>query len=198
MDGYGVDPAALEATAHGINGAMAELKTLGIDAKAHEGRGFSAIALGGTKVGHTGLQTALHDFAERWEWGVRNLMGDGDEFAQRLGLAAGAYYENERFCLGLVKNVANDLVGNPHVSDDEVTKGSFSDIGKALHPDYSAKSFADARHNMAQTWAAEGRDLSEGPMGVGKYVESGLGIRDQMESSRDQTFGAQSRPKAEG
>jgi hypothetical protein len=54
--GFGLDPAALQETADGINATISELKTLGIDEGAELGRGFSGLSLTGMQVGHAGLQ----------------------------------------------------------------------------------------------------------------------------------------------
>ena len=80
-DGYGVDPNALRATAKGIDDAIAELKTLGVDGSAGMGRGFSGLALRGMQVGPGGLQQAFEQFCERWPWGVRTLVQDGNQIA---------------------------------------------------------------------------------------------------------------------
>ncbi|MET8677592.1 hypothetical protein ABZW18_08380 [Streptomyces sp. NPDC004647] len=155
--GYGADPEALAAVAKGIDAALAELTEVGMIGEASTGRGFEGIALSGLEVGHGELTGALEEFCSRWEWGVRALMTEGNEFAAGLGLAAGAYHESEEYGVGALKVAANAAVGNPHASEDEVTKQSFGGIWDSGHgstPDYSGESFRQAQANQDAGWDA--------------------------------------------
>lgn len=193
MDGYGVDPAALKATEHGIDSAMQELKSIGFSGgQAETGNGFDNVALSSLKVGNAALNSAFDAFCERWSWGVRTLMQDGSEFAVRLGLAAGYYHEVNNYGVGLLKDVTNDLVGNPHLSDEQAAKQSFqSTISAALHPDFSRASVENAGHHMGATWKNEGRSLMDGPNGWGKDLIGATGHGKDYEQIKDQMFGPQ-------
>ncbi len=190
-EGYAVDPRALSEAAQGINGAIAELKTLGIDESGEVGRGFSRISLRGMQLGHPGLQGAFDQFCERWSWGVRTLVQDGNQIAVRLNLSAGAYHDMENYALGALKDVVVDLAGNPHASDKQVEKQSWDQIAQdgAAHPDWSARSWDTAGKQMAAQWKAEGRDLAEGPYGLGKDAAKLAGLGPQFTAGEDRLFG---------
>lgn len=198
-EGYGVTPELLQQTAKGINDTIGELKKLGIDESGEIGRGFSQISLRGMQVGHEGLEKAFADFCERWSWGVRTMVQDGSQFAVMLNLSAGEYFDAEQYGIGVLKDVAGGAVGDPHKTDQQVENESWSDIRNQADPlnaDYSAKSFEQLGDDVSRTWRTEARDLSEGPMGVNRYVEDAAGTRDQMEQERDQTFGSDTRGNA--
>ena len=188
-EGYGLDPAALRETADGINEAITELKALGFAEGAEAGRGFSELELSGLEVGHAGLQGAFEQFCERWEWGVRTLVQDGNQIASRLGLAAGRYHDMEQYAVGLLKDVAVDVAGNPHLSDEQVEGQSVQQLIAGERPDYSAESWDKAGQQMAAQWKAEGRDLSEGPLGVAKTTANLIGVGDEFARTEDRMFG---------
>lgn len=164
-DSYQVDPNALANTAQGINDAVAELKKLGIDEGAEVGRGFSSIALTGMQVGNPGLQSALDGFCERWSWGVRTLVHDGTEIADRLGLSAGRYYDQEQYASGVLKDVVNAAIGNPDLTQAQVEKQSWDQtLGNNPYTqitgaDYSKASLDKAAADSRAAWAAEGKDV---------------------------------------
>ncbi|MGH3621467.1 MAG: hypothetical protein ACRDQ5_06710, partial [Sciscionella sp.] len=120
MSGYGVSPQTLQETAQGINDAIGELKSLGIAESGEIGRGFSGLSLRGMQVGHQGLEKAFGDFCERWSWGVRTLVQDGNEIAARLHLSAGEYHDAEQYASGTFKDLTNDIAGDPHKSNEQV------------------------------------------------------------------------------
>ncbi|MDI3419939.1 hypothetical protein [Streptomyces luteolus] len=161
------------------------------------GRGFDSIALTGVQLGHVQLTAAFEEFCERWEWGVRALLAEGDKFAQGVGLAAGAYYENEQYIDGTFKIGANALMGNPHATEEEVTAQSWDQVWgnhAFADPDYSQKSFEEAGANMAQGWKDAGRDVATSDMSVGglardQALESSGISEEQYERSLDQYFG---------
>jgi hypothetical protein len=190
--GFGLDPAALQETADGINATISELKTLGIDEGAELGRGFSGLSLTGMQVGHAGLQGAFDQFCERWSWGARTLVQDGNEIAARIGLAAGMYKDVENYAIGTLKDLIVDASGNPHADAKTVENESWSQIASdsAAHPDYSAQSWDKAGQDMAAQWKAEGRDLAEGPFGLGKKVADMAGNGAGFAHAEGQVFGA--------
>src|ERR1700753_1292890 len=104
-DGFSVDQAALNATARGINNTIGALKGLGIDETGEEGRGVSGLRLTGLQGRQGDLPSAFGAFCDRWSWGVRSLVQDGNQFAARLGLSAGVYHDTEQYLTGVAKNV---------------------------------------------------------------------------------------------
>jgi hypothetical protein len=114
--------------AKGLTEALGELKELGMVGTAGAGRGFGDIALSGLELGHEGLTGEFKSFCERWEWGVRSLINEGNGFAVRTGLAAGTYDETEQYVEGSFKIVTNAAIGNPYASEDEVTRQGWGDI----------------------------------------------------------------------
>ena len=167
MTGFEVDPALLQEAAQGISDTIAELKTLGLAEQADVGRGFESLSLRGLQVGHQGLHQAFSEFCDRWSWGVRTLVNDGNEIAQRLGLSAGTYHDVEQYTVGVLKDAVNALVGDPHAANQQVEHESFGQILASDTPDYSAQSWHRAGQDMAATWTAEGRDLRAGDLGAG-------------------------------
>ncbi|MBT2441580.1 hypothetical protein J7E93_15940 [Streptomyces sp. ISL-36] len=188
----------LNEIANGLTLALGELKELGMDSMAGEGRGFGEIALPGLALGHEGLTGTFSSFCERWEWGVRALIDEGNAFAVATGLSAGTYHETEQYLEGTFKIVTNAAIGNPYASEDEVTKQEWGDIatsGIFGGVDYSQESFDQARANSAQGWKDAGRDLMTsqtiGLPGMNpQNLHSSVGVSDaQYEEMLDGMFG---------
>ncbi|WP_240467952.1 hypothetical protein [Streptomyces dangxiongensis] len=162
MTGGGKDLKAegLALIAKGLTEALGELKELGMVGEAGAGRGFGDIALSGLELGHEGLTGEFKSFCERWEWGVRSLINEGNGFAVKTGLSAGTYYETDKYIEGSFKVVANSAVGNPYASEEDVEKMGWGDIAKSgMSVDYSKKSFDQALANSEQGWKDAGRDV---------------------------------------
>ncbi|MBB5930349.1 hypothetical protein [Streptomyces echinatus] len=149
--------------AKGLTDALGELKELGMVGEAGAGRGFSDIALSGLELGHEGLTGEFESFCERWEWGVRSLINEGNGFAEKTGLAAGTYYENDKYVEGTFKIVTNAAVGNPYASEEDVEKMGWKDIATSGplggDVDYSKKSFEEAWANSKQAWKGAAHDV---------------------------------------
>jgi hypothetical protein len=164
-DGFTVDRAALRETAQGINDTIGALEKLGFDEEAEVGRGFSGLALSGLQVGDAGLQSAFAGFCDRWSWGVRTLVQDGNQIAQRLGLAAGMYSDAENNIMGSIKDLVDAGIGDPHLSDAQVAEGSWAQaagLTAAQRPDdFSAAAWRQAGGQIEQQWTAEGRDVAQ-------------------------------------
>jgi hypothetical protein len=167
--GFTVDRAALRETARGISDTIGALRKLGFVEEADVGRGFSGLALSGLQVGNAGLQEALSGFCDRWSWGVRSLVQDGNEIAVRLGLNAGVYADAEQYAVGALKDVTDAAVGDPHLSDAQAEQGSWAQaagVASSQRPnDLSAAAWRQAGTQIEQTWQTEGRDLLNGPLG---------------------------------
>jgi hypothetical protein len=125
-DGYAVDRAALAETAQGLNSVIGQLKGLGLSETGDVGRGFSELALSGLQAGNGDVAGAFGKFCDRWSWGVRTLVQDGNQFAKRLGLAAGLYNDVENQLTGAIKDLVVAGVGDPHMTDQQAASASWS------------------------------------------------------------------------
>jgi len=194
---------ALDLITKGLNGAIDELKSAGGSTTGFLlGAGFSEMSMTALEAGHSGLAKDFEDFCERWEWGVRALIQDANGLAARLGLAAGMVYSEEQYWEGTFKVAANSLVGNPHLSEDEVTGKEWGELISLENykPDYSAESFQQAGDEMAQTWKDTGRSLlTEGAGGMRTdLVNNALGIDDKtFNQALDDTFGPSPEERAQ-
>lgn len=166
-DGYNVTETALAQTAKGLNGVIHELQSMGQEAAADVGRGFSNLKLTGMQTGHDGLTSAFGDFCDRWEWGVRTIVQDADQIAQRLGLAAGTYYEMDQYAKKTLKVVVASGIGNPNLTEEQEENMSWKQVvsdnpvNDFLHPDFSPKSAKQALDDMGQTWKDTAHDMSQ-------------------------------------
>ncbi|MEU2440072.1 hypothetical protein ABZ595_28405 [Streptomyces rubradiris] len=192
----------------GLTDALGELKELGMVGEAGAGRGFSDIALSGLELGHEGLTSAFKSFCERWEWGVRSLVNEGNGFAMKTGLAAGTYYETDEYVEGTFKIVENAAIGNPYASEEEVEKMGWGEIAKSGayggDVDYSKESFERAWENSEQGWKDAGRDVMTshtiGPVpGMNpENLHSALGMSDkEYDRMLDDAFGPSPEDRAE-
>ena len=150
MSGEGADlqlgKEAVAKFTQGVGATIEQLGELGGATGSVMGKGFSELAMTGMEAGHHGLSVDFEDFCERWEWGVRALVHDASEIANRLGLAAGTQWEHDQFVAGSLKVGVNALMGgNPHASEEEITQQDWGDVFTPdyLDPDWSAGSFAD-------------------------------------------------------
>jgi hypothetical protein len=167
--GKDIKATGLNEIAQGITLTLSELKGIGIDSAAGFGRGFSNLELSGLELGHDGLTSAFKSFCERWEWGVRALVGEGNHFAQAVGLSAGTLYETDQYVEGTLKIGANSLMGNPNASEDEITRMSWGELAQnnaLAHADYSKESFDRALQNSEQGWMGLNPENLHGAFGV--------------------------------
>jgi hypothetical protein len=172
-DGFSVDRGALRETAQGIDNTIGALKGLGFDEEADVGRNFSVLELSGLQAGDSGVQQAFGSFCDRWSWGVRSLVQDGNQFASRLGITAGVYADTEDYLTGVAKDVLDSVAGDPHMSDAQAAAASWSqDAGEvtgASDPDGNM-TWAQAGHQAAQQWDGVGRDALAAPPVIGPPV----------------------------
>ena len=175
-DGYAVDRTALAEAAQGLNDVISDLSGLGIDETGEVGRGFSDLALSGLQVGDSDLASAFGDFCDRWSWGVRTLVQDGNQFAQRLGLSAGLYNDVENQVTGAIKDVVVAGVGDPHMTDQQAAAASWSEdaagITGAKTPE-SSMTPQQAAEAMKQQWDGVGQTAMDTPQA--KAVKDLLG-----------------------
>ncbi|MYV50646.1 hypothetical protein [Streptomyces sp. SID2888] len=184
--------------AKGLTEALGELEELGMVGEAGAGRGFGEIALSGLELGHEGLTGEFTSFCERWEWGVRSLINEGNAFAVKTGLSAGTLYETEHYVEGSFKVVANSAIGNPYASEEDVEGMGWGDIAKSGAfggVDYSKESFDRALANSEQGWKDAGRDVmtshTVGPLGLNpENLHGAFGVSDkEYNQFLDDTFG---------
>ncbi|MET7568071.1 hypothetical protein ABZT04_06140 [Streptomyces sp. NPDC005492] len=153
----------LDEIARGITLTLAELKELGVDSLAGAGRGFSELSLSGLELGHAELLSQFTSFCERWEWGVRALVNEGNNFAAGVGLSAGTLYETDQYVGGAMKIVVNAGIGNPYATEDEVTKEGWGDLLRHNEytggVDYSQESMDKALDASAQGYKDAARDV---------------------------------------
>ncbi|MET7286174.1 hypothetical protein [Streptomyces sp. NPDC005573] len=182
--------------AQGLTLALAELKELGMVGMASAGRGFGDLELSGLELGDETLTGTFHTFCERWEWGVRSLVNEGNALAVKTHMSAGTYYETDHYVGDSLKIGLNSLIGNPHATEDQVTQQGWGEIaGQSLHADYSKQSFDQAFDASAQGWKDAGRDVMTshtlGPMGLNpENLHEAVGVSDgQYDKFLDDTFG---------
>ncbi|MFC8827902.1 hypothetical protein ACFT9I_21465 [Streptomyces sp. NPDC057137] len=197
-DGQDLKAQGLDLIAKGLTDALSELKELGMVGQAGMGRGFGEIELSGLELGDEGLTEEFKSFCERWEWGVRSLVQEGNGFAVRTGLSAGTYHETEQYVEGTFKVVTNAAIGNPYASEDEVTQQGWGDITKSGAfggVDYSQESWDRAGENIEQGWKDTGRDVLTsrmvGPAGLNpENLRDNFGVTDaEYNRMLDDTFG---------
>ncbi|MFJ8055360.1 hypothetical protein [Streptomyces sp. NPDC096142] len=161
--GQDIEAAGLDEIAQGITLVLGELKELGIDSLAGAGRGFSELGLSGLELGNEELLSDFTSFCERWEWGVRALVAEGNNFAAGVGLSAGTLYETDQYVQGTMKIVVNAGIGNPYATEDEVTQESWGDLVRHNEytggVDYSAESMDKAMDNSKQAYKDAARDV---------------------------------------
>jgi hypothetical protein len=164
-NGYGADPQVLKQAAQGINQTIDELQDVGVGVGAGAvGRGFGSLELTQLQMGHTGLAAAFATFAQRWEWGVRALVTEGNDIAQKLDLSAGYYHEAEEYAIAVVKDSVVASYGDPAASGEDAERMSWSQVGSAVKetwtPDLSEQSADEARQQIGQTWQTTQEDLT--------------------------------------
>jgi hypothetical protein len=192
-DGYNVTETALAQTAKGLTGVIHELQSMGQEAAADVGRGFSNLKLTGMQTGHDGLTSAFADFCDRWEWGVRAIVQDADQIAQRLGLAAGTYYEMDQYAKKTLKVVIASGIGNPNLTEEQEENMSLKQVlsdnpvNDFLHPDFSTKSAKQALDDMGQTWKDTAHDMSQNPLA--ETVATVTNTSDEYNQSLDDVYG---------
>ncbi len=190
---------ALELIAKGITDSLGELKELGMVGEASMGRGFSDLTLSGMQLGHGGLTSTFKSFCERWEWGVRTLVQEGNDFALGVGLSAGAIYEQDQYIHGSFKVLTNSAMGNPYASEEEIAGKSWGDVLSSntfthvRDADYSMESFEKAHENSTQAWKNTAWDVSTATgspaITAMNYGVDAAGMRDEVDAGMRETLG---------
>jgi hypothetical protein len=186
---------ALDLITKGITGALGELKELGMVGEASMGRGFSDLALTGMETGHDGLTSTLKTYCERWEWGVRSLVQQGNSFAQQVGLSAGVFHEQEQYIGGAFKVLTNSAMGNPYASEEEIINKDWGEVlssNSYTHirdADYSAESFQKSGENSMQAWKDTAWDVSTSKVSLSNNIIDAAGLRDEVDEGMRETLG---------
>ncbi|MEU6391211.1 hypothetical protein [Streptomyces sp. NPDC046939] len=197
------DKAAVTKFTKGVGATIDQLGELGGATGSVMGKGFSELSMTGMETGHHGLSVDFEDFCERWEWGVRALVHDASELANRLGLAAGTQWEHDQYVEGALKVGVNSVMGgSPYASEEEIAQQGWGEVFKpdALDPDWSAESWDRAGDEMGQTWKDTGRTvLTEGQGGrQSEVLKDALGISDdQWNQALDDSFGPSPEERAQ-
>ncbi|MDT0305511.1 hypothetical protein RM780_00835 [Streptomyces sp. DSM 44917] len=184
------DQESLNLITNGLRSAMDELRTVGDATSAAIGGGFREMSLTAMEAGSRGVAEAFEGFCERWEWGVRALVQDASALAQRLGLAAGTLWEEERYWADTLAVTLNAALatGNPHATEEEVAAQG---LGEILTPDgaeFGGESFREAGEEIAGTW--EGVLSDRGP-----GTDEGPGADEGPEADPDPEAGQGSAPE---
>jgi hypothetical protein len=164
--GYGVDINALNETAQGINDTISALKDCGaITETAGVGLGFQDLNLSEEQVGYMDLTNAFGNFTSRWAWGVRALVQDGNQIAQRLSLNAGAYAAAESSVIGSLKDlgVAVDPLADPHETDQQAAAGGasqFTALFTGATTSEGKTTWGQAGSEIANQWETEAKDVA--------------------------------------
>ncbi|MFI6879192.1 hypothetical protein ACIBL6_37710 [Streptomyces sp. NPDC050400] len=204
-DGKDLKAEGLDLITRGLTEALAELEELGMVGEAGAGRGFSDVSLSGLELGVEDVTETFKSFCERWEWGVRSLINEGNEFAKGVGLSAGTYYETDKYVEGALKVGTNSLIGNPYATEEEVTRKDWGDIatsGVLGGPDYSKESWDKANANVEQGWKDAGRDIMTsrtGAFGLNpENLHGAAGMSDaEYNQWLDKTFGPSPEARAQ-
>ncbi|WP_406184706.1 hypothetical protein [Streptomyces sp. NBC_01006] len=181
-----VSKEALGLIARGITETLAELKEVGSVGTAGMGRGFSELGLSGMQTGHEGLTSTLRTFCERWEWGVRSLVQQGNTFAFDVGLSAGLVHEQDQYVQGAFKVGTNAMMGNPYASEADITAKSWDDVlsdnpyTQVRDADYSGESYERATEGTKEAWKTAIRDANSSDILLSNQVLGAAGLRDEM------------------
>ncbi|WP_329401277.1 hypothetical protein [Streptomyces melanogenes] len=158
---------ALASITAGINDCLGELKDIGMVGLGSVGRGFTALEVSGLDMGHEGLTSEFKTFCERWEWGVRALVQEGNRFAADVGLSAGMLHEQDQYLSGSLKTLVNSVNGNPNLSEEEIAKKGWGDVltqSPIDNADYSSDSFEQAHEDVKRTVHNSAYDVQAGIM----------------------------------
>lgn len=96
--------------------------------------------------------------------GVKALVDEGNEIAEKLDLSAGYYHEAEEYAVGVTKDYVVASFGDPAVSGEDAERMSWGQVGASAkgswRPDLSQQSAAESLQQMGQSWQATEEDLT--------------------------------------
>ncbi|MCX5145554.1 hypothetical protein OHB36_01970 [Streptomyces sp. NBC_00320] len=191
----GVSKQALDQIAKGITDTLSELEELGMVGAAGMGRGFSHLGLSGMQTGHDSLASTLRTFCQRWEWGVRSLVQQGNGFAASVGLSAGLVHEQDQNIQGSFKVAVNAAWGNPYASEDAITGKGWGDVvsdnpfTQIRDADYSRESFDRSSGNIKEAWKGAAHDVNSSDMLLSNQVIDAAGLRGEVDDVVEDVLG---------
>ncbi|MCJ0874593.1 hypothetical protein [Streptomyces sp. AP-93] len=195
---------ALGSIAQGITQTLGELKEIGMVGTASMGRGFANLALSTMDTGHDGLSSTFRTFCERWEWGVRSLVQQGNNFAENVGLSAGALHEQDQYVQGTFKVVANAAMGNPYASEGDITGKGWGEVladnpyTQIRDADYSKESFDHASVESKDAWKGAIHDVNSSDILLSNQIIDAAGLRDEMDRTVEGIAGPAPKPDIGG
>lgn len=184
-EGYDVSPEILTNAAKGIADVINELTELGVAQTANQGRGLELMVMFRTTIGHDGLTEAWGDFLQRWEYGVRGLVQEGDKFANKLHDAGIGYEHHDIGASEIFKRAAFDLAGDPRGDSAQAMEMSWGQLGDAtvgrlIDPDYSPESFENAGQDAIAAAEQAGDDITSIPDRAEKTWDETVELADDV------------------
>ncbi|MFJ1569844.1 hypothetical protein ACIOG8_37480 [Streptomyces erythrochromogenes] len=199
-----VSKAALGQIAQGITETLCELKEIGMVGTAGMGRGFAKIALPEMATGHDGLSSAFSTFCERWEWGVRSLVRQGNAFAANVGLSAGVLHEQDQYVQDTFKVVTNAAWGNPYASEGDITRKGWGEVladnpyTRIRDADRSKESYEHASHESREAWKSAIHDVNSSDILLSNQIIDAVGLREEMDRTVENIAGPAPKPPTGG
>ncbi|MFJ9339487.1 hypothetical protein ACIRP0_09360 [Streptomyces sp. NPDC101733] len=207
MSGDGADldvsKQALGQISQGITQTLGELRELGAIGSAGVGRGFAGLSMSGMETGHEGLAASFETFCERWEWGVRSLVQQGNSFAAKVGLSAGLMHEEEQYIQGSFKVLTNSAMGNPYASEKDIVDKSWGDVlsdntyTQIRDADYSQESVDRATETTKEAWKGAVRDVNSSDIFLPNQIIDQAGLRDEVDAKVNEMVGPAPQPAVE-
>lgn len=110
---YGVDLAALKATADGLQSIMDQMRELGVHGEETTGSALEDLALSTTDVYDAEVQRTLADYLERMHYSTRTMLTHTDEMVGNLQDTRTAYQKAEDGAADFFGKVGHTIGGNP-------------------------------------------------------------------------------------
>ena len=146
---------SLKQIVSGMKAAIGELEETGTSVTgSNRGAGFENLTLTSKQAGTGGVAKDFEDFCDRWEWGVRALMTDANDLAEKLGLAVGLEHATDEYWSSTFKYGLNSINtwSNPGLSREEAGKQDWGDIATPDAPDYSPESVTRSLIESRAAW----------------------------------------------
>lgn len=167
--GYKFDPAAAKQVEQGLKAATAELEETGyFSITAQQGHGFQFLMMSGMEMGSGELAGVFGQFCGRWGLAVHGKMQDLNDIAQRLGLSAGLYHEQEQYVNDTLKEVVVTAGSyNPQegvAEGDKAGDKSWGEVWGDVKPRVpEADSSMPDWGEMGDQWGQVGEDFQNSP-----------------------------------
>lgn len=136
-EAFGVDLDALGQAERGVRDAVDALGEHGISSYvAEDGRGLEqGITDLTSDIGGEALPAALDQFAEKWDWGVRQLVDDGVAAADALRDTRSTYEKAEAGAIDAFQYALHAAMGNPLEDSTAWQDKSAGELAGELMPD---------------------------------------------------------------